>query len=223
MIKRHWQVFCSALLAAVVCAVAIASMSRWRKTPSAAPSASLIQQGNTGGKLRQGAKEKGHFVLTYDDPQWKHILDMKMLVKSSTLIILGKVERSPCKLSEDGERITIDYLVRVNEVIKGSIAQGTLITVSLPGGLVRFDDGTTAEFRTPSFRKMASGRSYALFLTPEDKRNGILITTGGPQGIFELSRDGASAMHFSADFTAPPAPYQNLAALLAEIRDAVKK
>ncbi|HKC62068.1 MAG TPA: hypothetical protein VKB86_00415 [Pyrinomonadaceae bacterium] len=222
MIKRHWQIFCSALLASVVCAAAIASMSGWRKAASPAPKESLTQQGNAEGRLRQGAREKRHFVLAYDDPQWKNVLDTKMLVKDSPIIILGRVERSPCKLSEDGERITIDYQVRVSDVVKGNMAKGTLVTVSVPGGLVRFDDGTTAEFRTPSFRKMASGRSYLLFLTPEGKRDGILITTGGPQGIFELSRDGASAMHFSADFTAPP-PLQNLSALLADIRDAMKK
>jgi hypothetical protein len=228
MKKHHLQVFYSALLGSTICAVAIAGISMRGVNGSHPPNApalndALIGQGNAEGRLRKGAKEKGHYVATWDDPQWKQARDIKTLAKSSSFIILGRAAWNVCKLSQDGDQITIDYGVKVSDVIKGNVKPGINLAVSLPGGMVRFADGTSAEFRTPTFRKMNKGRTYLLFLSMDNKRGGILVPTHGPQSIFEVSLDGASASHFSADFTAPQPPPQNLNAVLSEIRDAVKK
>lgn len=228
MRKYKRQIFSSALIGLIICAIAIASisLSRFSERHAAASLVSkeaLIRQGNAEGKLRKGAKEKGHYVLTYDDPQWKRTFKIRTLAKISPIIVLGKVARNTCRLSQDGGLITVDYEVIVSDVLKSSLPSGTHLMVRLPGGMVKFADGTSAEFRVPAYRKMTNGKTYLLFLAPENRTDSILIPNGGPQAIFEISPDGTSAMRFSADFTAPPPPFQNLAAVLGEIRDAVKK
>ena len=46
-------------------------------------------------------------------------------------------------------------------------------------------DGTTAEVKTPWFKKMQHGSAYALFLTEGD-RPGTFATTGVAQGVFGI-------------------------------------
>jgi hypothetical protein len=75
--------------------------------------------------------------------------------------------------------------VRVAYVYKGAIREGNIITVSLPGGKVGFDDGSTAEIRTPWFKKMMNGKAYVLFLTATSRPK-VFVTTGEAQGIFEI-------------------------------------
>ena len=150
-------------------------------------------------------------------------LTVKALVKSSSLVVLGRPIRNTCKLSVDGNQLTIDYDVEVSEVIKGNTIARSHLLVSLPGGLIRFQDGTSAEVRTPTFRKMVSGRHYVLFLSPGDANGNTFVVTGGPQGLFEISPDGSRLTHFSADLTSPPPQPQNLDSVLAEVRDALKK
>ena len=49
---------------------------------------------------------------------------------------------------------------------------------------MKFEDGSTAEVRTPGFKKMQDGKTYALFLAT--KANNAFVPIGGPQGIFEI-------------------------------------
>lgn len=56
--------------------------------------------------------------------------------------------------------------------------------MSLPGGKVRFADGSTAEIRTAWFKKMQNGKTYALFLSPGSGSG--FVTTGEAQGLFEI-------------------------------------
>ena len=62
--------------------------------------------------------------------------------------------------------------------------------MSLPGGKVKFEDGTTAEIQTPDFKKMVNGRTYALYLNENRTESDTYELTAGPQGLLELPTDG---------------------------------
>lgn len=111
--------------------------------------------------------------------------DMADLASHSAAVIIGTPQRNTPALSTDGKSISLDYGVRVEYVYKGRLQAGNTITVSLPGGKVKFDDGSTAEVTTPWFKKMQNGKTYALFLQAGDG-NGRFVTTGEAQGVFEI-------------------------------------
>ena len=223
--KKSHLVIALSIIVITVCAIAVAGRNQFGSLLSlnSAPDRTTAAQTNQEGRLRREARRKGHHVETWEDPQWKQRLNVKTLVKKSSLVVVGKATRALCTLSADGSQLTIDYQLIVDDVFKGSATAGSVLPVSLPGGLMRFEDGTLAEVRTPAFRKMVAGKKYVLFLSADSNGRTVLVPTGGPQGLFEISMDGTKATHFTGDLTSPPAPAQDLRSLMEEIRDAVKK
>lgn len=110
---------------------------------------------------------------------------MAELNANSSVVIIGTPLDNTMNLTPDGQSVTIDYKVRVEYVYKGNFQEGGFITVSLPGGMVRFADGSSAEVKTPWFKKMQHGIVYALFLKP-GFRSGEFTPTGEAQGVFEI-------------------------------------
>lgn len=142
------------------------------------------------GGIREATKIKKDYIGIYD-PHWDWgLFNIEKLTKNSEAVIVGVPAKNRCKLSTDGQLIITDYDVVVQEVLKGNIQQGSTIKVSLPGGKVKFEDGTTAEIETPNFMKMVNGRTYALYLNEDKTRSGIYELTAGPQGLLELPTDG---------------------------------
>ena len=90
----------------------------------------------------------------------------------------------------------INFVLAVEEVLKGSVQSGKNITVSLPGGKVGFPGGSTAEVQTPWFKKMVNRKRYLLFLSGMPNAD-TFVTTGGPQGVFEISADGSGVLSHS--------------------------
>ena len=115
---------------------------------------------------------------------------LSQLVHDSAAVIIGTVQKNTPTLSPDGKSISLEYEMRVEYVYKGRIQQDSTITVGLPGGRVKFDDGSTAEIMTPWLRKMQNGKSYALFLQPGNVK-GRFVTTGEAQGLFEIPIDAS--------------------------------
>ncbi len=144
--------------------------------------------------LREKAKEARNFVGTEGPESTPQLDGLGAVTALSTDIVIGEAVTNACRLSADGKRVTIDYTVRVGESRKGSLRPGDTITVSLPGGRVSFEDGSTAEVRTPWFRKMENGKTYVLFL---GGGAGVqFVIAGGPQGLFEVSKaDGTVKTH----------------------------
>ncbi|HEX8140788.1 MAG TPA: hypothetical protein VF544_24690 [Pyrinomonadaceae bacterium] len=138
--------------------------------------------------LKDKAKQAGQFV-GYENPnKTKRYANLDELAAQSTAVIIATAGENVCRLSPDGRSITIDYPLSVQYLYKGKLHEGDSLSVSLPGGKVVFADGTTAEIRTPWFKKMQKGVTYLLFLTPGD-HSGNFITTGGAQGLFEIPTD----------------------------------
>jgi hypothetical protein len=147
------------------------------------------------GGYREAAKLKGHYVGTMD-PNWDWAsFNLETLTKNSTAVIIGVPQQNKGSLSSSGDMITTDYDVRIEELIKGNFPVGTNVKVSLPGGRVDFEDGTSADLQTPEFERMVNGRRYVLFLYANRNGSDILLLTGGPQGLFELAGNGKIKAH----------------------------
>lgn len=185
------------LMILVVAAVAGVAIANLRVAPDQKPQAqsnddkhrALVEAIRRGG-IREATKIQRDYIGIYDPHLDWGLFNIEKLTKNSEAIIVGVPANNRCKLSTDGQLITTDYDVVVQEVLKGNIQQGSTIKVSLPGGKVKFEDGTTAEIETPNFMKMVNGRTYALYLNESRSENDIYELTAGPQGLLELPTDG---------------------------------
>ncbi len=174
--------------------------------------------------LRGVARLKGHYVGT-NNSHWFSMFTLETLTKHSAFVVIGTPQHNRCNISDEGDDITTDYQVALNETIKGKHDQTGMITVSLPGGRVEFEDGTSAEIRVPGFRKMVNGETYALFLTETTPGSGIYTPVGGAQGIFEIStRDMKVKPHGEpGDRVTKENKDKDLGSFLKEARKAAKK
>jgi hypothetical protein len=142
--------------------------------------------------LKDRARGNGHYIATLAPARNRTYADLKGLADNSAAVIVGIPEDNVSTLSHDGRSITIDYQTKIMYVYKGDLRQGNTIKVSIPGGMVRFEDGSSAEVRTPWFKKMMTGNAYVLFLSPTD-RQGVFATTGDAQGLFEIPKTAREA------------------------------
>ena len=185
---------------------------------------SRIVQAVRRGGLREAARIKGNYVSTHivESPVYS---GLEALASHSSLIIVGTPSRNVCHLPPNGIRLTTDYDVEVQDVIKGDLKQGDTVTVSLPGGRVEFEDGTSAEIRAPEFRKMENHKTYLLFLFEQKGRPGTYKVVGGPQGLFELPADSDVVKPHgrSIDFVTEKYKNKEQKAFLKEVQEAAKK
>src|SRR5918996_897524 len=116
--------------------------------------------------LHAAAKITGSFVGPVDFHNEVVAMDLETLIHDSTVILVGQIGDNRCRLSADERRITTDYNVTVLETLKGTVAVGDSVIVSLPGGKVVFEDGTWAELLPNEYRMPQMGERYVLFLAP---------------------------------------------------------
>ncbi|HYX71186.1 MAG TPA: hypothetical protein VE732_00325, partial [Nitrososphaera sp.] len=120
--------------------------------------------------------------------------------------------------------ITTEYQINVNEVIKGNLLPDEKLNLSLPGGTVVFEDGTSAEIKTPGFEGLENGKTYVFFLSTKKGAAYSFVATGGVQGLFELPADksGVKPKGHDSDLVQK---YKDRAVgdFLEEIRAAVRK
>jgi hypothetical protein len=177
--------------------------------------------------LRERAKQAGRYVTQQAPKRSAVFADLAGLSDSSSAVIVGIPEDNISTLSTDGKNITIDYRVKVMYVYKGALREGETITVSLPGGMMAFEDGSTAEVRTPWFRKMMNGKAYALFLTATSN-SGQFVTTGEAQGLFEIPMTLKDSMIIQTHSGLPGDPISKYSTMdardfLRELRRVTKK
>lgn len=149
--------------------------------------AALIEAIRRGG-LREAARIKGHYVGRADTSQWLKY-DLEGLTKNSAGVIVGTPVGAVSQLAPSGTLITTTYRVKVRRTLKGSPTPGDTVSVAVPGGKVVFDDGTSAELKTPDMEQMEGGKTYVLFLRPQKDVDGGFGLTGLGQGLFELPED----------------------------------
>jgi len=175
--------------------------------------------------LRGAAKLKGHYVTDFD-PHWDFgALDIESLTKNSAAVVVAVAGRNlGGHLTEDGQMILTNYEIMVRERLKGDITEGSTIIVSLPGGRVEFEDGTTAELRTPTFEHIKTGSTYTFFLAEVENSPGVYTPTGGPQGLVELVANGSVKSHGrDTDPIAQQSKGKDEQSFLKDVREQAKK
>src|SRR6185295_1380379 len=117
------------------------------------------------GGLKEGARIKKRFVSSERTTGWAKY-DLESLTSHSAAVIMGTPLNSSSSLTTNGERITTEYQIKVSRIFKGQVQDNSLIRVSVPGGKVIFEDGTSAEILTPDLGPITKNQTYVLFLHP---------------------------------------------------------
>lgn len=152
------------------------------KTSQQSDSVTAVRNGG----LREAARIKRHYVASERTAGWM-MFDLEGLANSSANIIIGTPMSASSKLAASGDRIFTEYNIRIDQVFKGTLKRDELITVIAPGGKVTFDDGTSAEIRTPDLGRIKEHQRYLFFLATSEDSPEAFGLTGGGQGVFELS------------------------------------
>lgn len=148
------------------------------------------------GGLREAAKLKGHYVGDFDPHLDNGHFDLEALTKYSVVVITGTVVKQVgTRLSDEDQLVMTDYEVIVTETMKGSPLKGDSVTISLLGGRIEFDDGTSAEIRTPNSEHVKPNGPYLFFLGESQSAPNVYSLTGGPQGLVEIMTDGGLKSH----------------------------
>lgn len=142
--------------------------------------------------LREKARDVGQYRGTELPPDLSLFNNLDDVTRGSAAIVIATANRNVCSLSQDGKTVTIDYEMKVEHSYKGRLSPAHTISVSLPGGLAKFPDGTSAEIKTPWFKKMINGKTYLLYLSANENRP--FTTTGGPRGLFEIPTDATNRL-----------------------------
>ena len=138
------------------------------------------------GGLREAARLTGTYVGSERTTGWAKY-DIESLTSSSATIVIGTPLSSSSSLAASGERINTDYNVRIERVLKGKLKKDETISLVAPGGKVTFEDGTSAEVKTPDLGPIVEHKRYVFFLRTSEEKIDAFGLTGGGQGLFELS------------------------------------
>jgi len=185
-----------------------------------------VSVGNDNRTLAERAKQARHLIGEESPNLNSRSTDLEQLAARSGVVLIGTAQKNVCRLTPDGRSSTINYDVKIEYVMKGNLKPDNRITVKLPGGSVAFPDGSSAEVRTPWFKKMQEGTTYLLFLTDSDG-SGSYFTTGQAQGVWEIptgTKTRAVKSH-TGIMNDPMWKYQNLdvKVFLKEVRQALNK
>lgn len=176
------------------------------------------------GGLRELAKLKGNYVAEYN-PHWDcwGQFSFETLNKNSAAVIVGRFTKKLDPRLLDGRVIYTDYEFAVDELVKGDIKAQTIV-VTLPGGRIFFEDGTSAEQTTPSFEHPLIGRAYTLFLMREAAVPSVFFLSGGPQGMFDIEDSaGVRSRGLPEQPTVVETKGKNRESFLKDVRELARK
>jgi len=182
----------------------------------------LVEATRKGG-LREAARIKKNFVSSEPSSGWAKY-DLEALTQNSSLIVVGTPILSTSKLSDSGQQILTDHQVRIEQTLKGTIQPNHVITVTVIGGKITFEDGTTAEIRTPDLSPINTGKIYILFL--RNRQNASADTcglTGGGQGLFEIASDSTIEPRGDKVDTVQKYKHAGAASFVEKIKASVRK
>jgi hypothetical protein len=139
--------------------------------------------------LRTQAQKTGSATATARPTNLRRYDTVDALAHDSSAIIVGRVDTKTSLLLPPAEKFVVtDFQITVQDTMKGVLARGQAIRVRTPGGRVDLGDGKSAEVTMPDFWKYPEvGKLYVLFL--ESRNDGSFVLRGGPQGLFEVTRE----------------------------------
>lgn len=115
------------------------------------------------GGLRAAAAVTGTYRLTMSANNL-NADSIDFLIQHSPLIVVGQVLTNRTWLNARGDLITTDYQIAVEQALKGHARPADRITVSMPGGKIAFEDGSSAEVQITDMMLPLDGERYVLFL-----------------------------------------------------------
>ena len=149
----------------------------------------------------QTKKAGGKYVLKYKPRRGTIYPNVEELAKRSDLIVVGRVLSHKSNLTPDERFMTQDFLVKVQEVIKGESPRGASLLVRVPGGTHRFADKTFAVVAPVGFKQPEAGGLYVLFLKTKNKDSAFkgqrLVSED--QGLFALTNGTVEPADLTAD------------------------
>ena len=159
-------------------------------SPSSAQSKQGIRDALRTGGLRAAAKLNGTYVENYPETQWVSY-DLKSLSRSSDEIVVARVAFIRSTLSNDGLSIESEFAITPIRSLKSN--SETVKTFTLPGGLVRFEDRTSAEVRyKPESELSNSTGDFVLFLKKASDGSNY-SPNGNGQGIIALDLEAGTS------------------------------
>ena len=106
------------------------------------------------------------------------------VLQETIVVVRGSVLKNASRLNPHGNTIRTDYEFAIESVVYGKVEKGQ-ITVSLPGGMVRYEDGSVVEHMVPEYRRMVNGSAMILFLRRDEA--GRFAPATGPTSLFEVA------------------------------------
>src|SRR5438270_13329157 len=123
------------------------------------------QSGSGKKTLYEQAKKNGGRVVLTNRPSRATIYpNIEELAKRSDLIVIGRALGHKSNLTPDGRFITQDFLIKVQEIIKGNLAKHQSVLISSPGGTHRFADGTYVAVMSKGYKQLEDKGLYVYFL-----------------------------------------------------------
>jgi hypothetical protein len=175
------------------------------------------------GGLREVARIRGQYIGFWKTSHFGKY-DLESLAAHSGNIIIGSPIDNTIHLSADGLLITTWYRIKILQTFKGGLHQDETVTVDLPGGKLTFENGTSAEIKTPDLEEMRANQRYVLFLSPMLSVDGTFTPVGGSQGLFGIDQK-TRLIKPNGDPVDPIRKHkdQDVDSFLEAIRAAVKK
>jgi hypothetical protein len=150
----------------------------------------LGQKTRPNNMLHAMAKRTGGKLVLKHRPSRRTIYSgLDNLASHSDIIVIGRTLGHRSRLRPDGNFLTEDFLVRVQEVIKGDVQTGRSILVSLPGGSYKYPDGTYVTMMPVGYNETEDGKIYVFFLRKKGAFYKGHQPTAEAQGQFELTGD----------------------------------
>lgn len=186
------------------------------------PFVAIQSQENYGPLHDKGKKAGGKLVLPFEPDHSVIYPNVEELAKRSDFIVVGRTLAHRARLSADRSFITEDFVVHIQEAIKGDMKAGGPIVVSLPGGTFRFSDGVYVYLYPKDYKEAADGRTYVFFLRNKGTNYKGHELSGGVQALFDITGGKVQPADLVAgDPMAARYKDYSAAAFLAQIHNAV--
>lgn len=199
------------LLAAIAAVVIVAAVSgvagamnggpgeRGASTSSHAGSPSMARAGDEQAAPPMNPSICEGFILSVDRTL---VPTTAELVEAAEAIVVGELGTNGTtrSRSSDGRFTHLAFEFRVTDVLRGPMAEGTIIQLA---GITIGETGCIA--READAEPMVPGGRYLAFVVPSPRGDGFYVAVGGPQGLFRVTPDGtlvplAPGAPTSADF-----------------------